>query len=196
MESKGNARRKRKISSDPSPVEFEGFEAAYTTKKVVEEPRQMGGRTIYKARDGRVMVVDRVSLCDVCSNPDMEKQHICHKCARKICDDCWVRFKGIHLCIECLMLQEPLVKNEFKVLLAVVQGISNTDKIARAVRTRKEEIQMAMRRLCGNGLIMLEGGLFSRKYVLTEKGEEILEAYQKVYGTGFDIFTFNNRLRE
>jgi len=177
-------------------AESQGFVVAYDTRKAVEENGQMGGRTIYRARDGRAIVVDRIPLCDACSNPDMGKPYVCHKCGRKICEDCWVHFSGVYLCKLCLMRQEPLDKREFKILLAVANEVVNTGKIARAVRTRKEEVQLAIGRLYGNDYIMLSDGIFHKRYMLTERGEEVLEAYQKIYGTCFDIFAFSNRLRE
>jgi len=173
-----------------------GFEISYDERKVIDETGQLGGKTVYKTRDERVLIVERIPLCDACSNPAMQENYVCHNCGRKVCTYCSVYFKGVFLCKRCLMIQEPLDKREFRILFAVATEVNNTGRIAKAVRVSKEEVELTLRRLYGNGYIMLSCGILFKKFALSDIGEEVLEAYLKIYGADFDIMAFRNRLVE
>jgi DNA-binding IclR family transcriptional regulator len=80
----------------------------------------------------------------------------------------------------------PLTREEYKVLVAIANGLRSVEEIAEATKLRKENVRACEESLIEKGLIERKGFLFFSEPSTLEKGLEAITTYRQVYGEGRD----------
>ena len=167
----------------------------FDERKVVGNQGEIEGKRYIELPGGGIAKEISVPVCDFCGKK-LDSFYICVECGKKVCDECAIRHRNRNLCVECLKRELPLEKREYKVLVAVANGITCVRKISRVTRIGKKGIKLIVEGLRKRGFIEKEGFfLFSNLYT-TDSGLEAISAYRQVYGMDDDVLQFDLELRE
>jgi hypothetical protein len=164
-------------------------------RKVPDEQGLLGGKVFFTNQAGGIEKEVRIPVCDICGRSLSESFFVCQNCTRKLCQKCVISYSGQTLCLECLRQQVPLTKRNFKVLVAVANGLESSATISQLVQIKRDEAEQSLQELHGLGLIGEKGlAIFSHIYA-TDKGLEAIAVYSQVFGRDGDVIQFNQELR-
>ena len=163
-------------------------------RRVVERPGQLGGRTFTTSSTGTVQREIRICTCDICGHRIDEDFIIC-SCGKKICNSCAITYQNRNLCIDCLRNLIPLTKQAYKVLVAMANGVTDSNAISRITRIVKDDIVNLRNQLFALDLIIKRGISIFSELSITDKGLEAIGAYRQVFGGDPDIVQFDTELR-
>lgn len=164
--------------------------------RIPERVGRLGGRTFFTNSAGGIEKEIRIPVCDVCGRALSDKFFVCHNCGGKLCGRCVIDFSGEILCLNCLKEELPLNKRNFKVLVAVANGLESLSAISQLIRIKRGEAEQCLQELQDLGLIGQKGlAIFTRTYA-TDKGLEAIAAYSQIYGRERDVVQFDFELRD
>jgi predicted transcriptional regulator len=144
---------------------------------------------------GMIERVITLPVCDVCGLRIGEKFIVCHKCGRKLCDECSISFENTYFCLECLREKINLPKRLFLVLQCVASEVTNRKKISELTKIPKEDVQSCIEELLVLGLIEKRGISIFSDYKITDDGMSVISAYKQAY-TSDDVVQFYSELKK
>jgi len=174
---------------------LESERVIFDERKVVGSEGELEGKKYLALPGGGIAKEVSVAVCDVCGKK-LDDFFVCVNCGRKLCDDCAIRHRNRHVCLECLKEEIPLTKKEYKILVAVANGVTNVGEVSRVTRIRKESVKRGVEELREREFLEKEGFFVFSKLFVTDLGMEAIGVYRQVYGGDDDIEQFDLELRE
>jgi hypothetical protein len=163
-------------------------------KKVLARERELEGKTYFQSENGGIVKEVRVPVCDLCGRKS-ESFNACVGCGKKLCNSCGILFENKIYCADCLNEILPLTKQEYKVLVAIVNDLKSLDGIAVAAKIKKDLIMECEKNLEKKGLIRSKGFVFFKEIEVSDKGLEAIATYRQLFGTQEDVAIFEKELR-
>lgn len=155
-------------------------------RKIPANLGELEGKTYYQTASGGIQKEVRVGVCDLCGR-NADHFNICVGCGRKLCEDCSIIYRNKVYCKDCLYGLLPLTKEEYKVLLAVSNGIKSLDDLTELTKMKRSEVKSCIKSLTEKEIIEDSTFLFFSDLKILDKGMEALAAYRQVYGRDEDV---------
>jgi hypothetical protein len=142
----------------------------------------------------------KVPVCSTCHSALGERFSVCHHCDHVVCEKCAIIHNNRAHCEQCLrQFHIDLSKRDYKTLVCLANGITETDRIAEMISIAPEHVERSLAHLSTSNLIIRETKLFGliNERKLTDDGIIALSVYRQfVYGRDEDIMLFGRTLRK
>lgn len=161
---------------------------------VAAKEGELGGKAYTSLPGGGLIKETKIPFCDICGRKAGEF-NICIGCGRKLCVECSVAYQSKVYCANCLSEALPLTKEEYKVLVAIANSLTDLGKIAEASNLEVSRVRACVRGLADKSLVSVKGLLLFRELSILDKGLEAIAAYRQVYGGDEDVELFDSALR-
>jgi hypothetical protein len=154
---------------------------------------KLGGKTLFSTSTGvRKGIV--IPFCDVCGKRNDDTLILCYHCGKKVCTRCITKVGATFLCLDCLLEQMPLSKQELKILTAIDRGVRTKSQIAHITKIPKDDVTTVLTNLLVRGLIQKKGISIATKLIITDNGMEAQSAYAPFYNVDSDMAKFYDDL--
>ncbi|QLH08583.1 hypothetical protein [Candidatus Nitrosotenuis sp. DW1] len=183
------------------PTSEDGDYAETFDKPIIEEQQgvaeigQLGGKSTSN-KNGTIVKKTLFAVCDCCYDPLDGPPAICPLDRKKVHSKCMIRMEQQPMCRDCLRRIRPLSKSSYKIMMLILMLCRLKDRRAIQDFTSmlRDDIILSFTSLLESGYAARRGS--SNVFDITEKGVNIMLAYETIYGVEKDVIALESQLRE
>jgi hypothetical protein len=163
-------------------------------ENIIYEERQVPsndlGGIVYKETPSGIMVERRIPTCSSCGRSLANQFIRCATCGTTLCSSCAVQFKVNYYCRPCIFRWFNLPKPEFTVLFCIKYGVRDLIPIIQITGLPEPDIRWIL-------MECISWECLSKEHLqLTEKGNNAVEIYSRIYGNDSEMIAFARRVRD
>lgn len=122
----------------------------------------------------------------------------CQMCSQLVCEDCAVLYHGKVHCLWCFQRIHDLTKSDYKILLCVASGITDTNDIFRITGVPPQMVEDRIRRFM-DIYVTKKAACFREFFFsvlrLTDAGADALASYEDIFGSDHDSMFVKRRIK-
>lgn len=138
--------------------------------------------TVLSAKNDSTIEIRTIEICDYCHKKLETKNQnfgVCSKCSKKLCEKCFIEFRSQVICPDDLRRVYPLSREQFQVMLLVVNSIDKPKDISKITCISKNNVKNILSFMQASDYLARSGFWGS---CMTSAGMEAFYAYSQFYG--------------
>lgn len=143
--------------------------------------------------------IDEVLFCRCGRRLDQNRVLRCQRCYDLVCEDCAILYHSKVYCLWCFKRIHDLTKSDYKILLCIASGITNTNDIFRLTGVLPETVKRRLRKFM-DVYVTDKPTSFKEFFFsvlrLTHAGTDALASYETIYGSDYDSIFVKRRIKE
>jgi hypothetical protein len=157
----------------------------------VQREYELGDRIVQRR-------VNEVLFCQCGRRLDQSRVLRCKRCSQLVCVDCSVLYHGKIYCLWCFKRVHDLTKSDYKILLCVASGITDTNDIFRITGVPPETVRKRTRKFM-DVYVTKKASCFKEFFFsvlrLTDAGADALDVYEKMFGADYDSLFVKQKIK-